>query len=99
MSASACSCAHRNLASGSVPALRFAHRPQLPALRALLTEGRPLAQDDATTQAALYHRLEGFAVRADPGSPLRAAHRRSTMASALVRAQLGDAAPVIARAT
>jgi hypothetical protein len=75
-----------------VPRLRFAHAARLPALRALLAEGRPLAHDDATISAALYHRLEGYAVRADLNSPLRAAHRRSAMGTALVRAQLSDAA-------
>jgi len=82
-----------------VPVLRFAHRAQLPALRALLTEGRPLPHDDAPTAAALYHRLEGYAVRADPTSPLRTAHRHSAMAAALVRARLREAAAAIAQAT
>jgi hypothetical protein len=82
-----------------VPVLRFAHRAQLPALRALLAESRPLPHDDATSAAALYHRLEGYAVRADATSPLRAAHRHSAMGSALVRAQLREAAGAIAQAT
>jgi hypothetical protein len=77
--------------------MRFAHSRQLPALTALLTEGRPLPRDDATTRAAAYHRLEGYAVRADPASPLLAAHRQSALASALVRAQLAGAAAAIAK--
>lgn len=81
-----------------MPALRFAHAAQLPALCALLTDGRPLPHDDATTAAALYHRLEGYAVHADPASPLRAVHRRNALGAALVRAQLGDAARAIAAA-
>jgi hypothetical protein len=75
-----------------LPRLRFAHAAKLPVLRALLAEGRPLPHDDATTAAALYHRLEGYAVRADRDSPMRAAHRHNAMATALVRAQLSDAA-------
>jgi hypothetical protein len=81
-----------------VPVLRFAHRAQLPALRALLADRRALPHDAATTDAALYHRLEGYAVRADPSSPLREVHRHSIMGAALVRAQLRDAAPVVAAA-
>jgi hypothetical protein len=80
-----------------VPALRFAHATQLPALAALLTEGRPLPHDAATTRAAAYHRLEGYAVRADPDSPLLDAHRQAALSSALVRTQLADAAHVIAK--
>jgi len=72
----------------TLPALRFARRAQLPALRALLIDGTPLPHDDATTAAALYHRLEGYAVRADPGSPLLSAHRQIALSTALVRAQL-----------
>jgi hypothetical protein len=81
-----------------VPALRFAHRARLPALRALLTGGAPLPHDDATTRAAAYHRLEGYAVRADPSSPLLAVHRQAALTSALVRAQLPGAAAAIAAA-
>ena len=81
-----------------MPRLRFAHRAALPSLRALLTEGRPLPTDDATTSAAAYHRLEGYAVRADPASPLLALHRQAALSSALVRAQLPDAARVITHA-
>jgi len=81
-----------------VPTLRFAHRAQLPALRALLTDGAPLPHGDATTRAAAYHRLEGYAVRADSGSPLLGVHRQAALASALVRAQLPAAAAAIAEA-
>jgi len=81
-----------------VPTLRFAHATQLPALDALLTEGHPLPRDAATTRAAAYHRLEGYAVRADPDSPLLDAHRQAALSSALVRAQLPDAAHVIGEA-
>jgi hypothetical protein len=80
-----------------VSTLRFAHATQLPALAALLTEGRPLPHDAATTRAAAYHRLEGYAVRADPDSPLLDAHRQAALSSALVRTQLADAAHVIAK--
>jgi Uncharacterised nucleotidyltransferase len=73
---------------GGAQRLRFARRAQLPALRALLIDGTPLPRDDATTSAALYHRLEGYAVRADPGSPLLSAHRQMALSAALVRAQL-----------
>jgi Uncharacterised nucleotidyltransferase len=82
-----------------VPRLRFAHRAQLPALRALLTEGRPLPHDDATTTAAAYHRLEGYAVRADPASPLLNVHRQAALGASLVRAQLPAAAQAIAAGT
>jgi hypothetical protein len=78
-----------------VPTLRFAHARHLPALCALLREGRPLAHDAGVTAAAAYHRLEGYAARADPSSPLLGAHRRSALASALVRAQLGSVAEVV----
>jgi hypothetical protein len=78
--------------------LRFAHAPHLPALCALLREGRPLARDAGVTAAAAYHRLEGYAARADPSSPLLGAHRRSALQTALVRAQLGSAAEVVKRA-
>jgi len=78
-----------------VPSLRFARRAQLPALRALLIDGTPLPRDDATTAAALYHRLEGYAVRADPGSPLLHAHRQIALSTALVRAQLPAAAQAL----
>jgi hypothetical protein len=78
-----------------VPRLRFAHAAQLPALRALLTDGRPLPHDDTTSAAAAYHRLEGYAVRADPASPLLAAHRQGALSSALVRAQLSTCAPAV----
>jgi hypothetical protein len=81
-----------------VPALRFAHAAQLPALRSLLAEGRPLPHDEATIAAAAYHRLEGYAVHADASSPLRDVHRRNALTAALVRAQLGDAARVISAA-
>jgi hypothetical protein len=81
-----------------VPSLRFAHASHLPALCALLREGRPLAHDAGVTAAAAYHRLEGYAVRADPSSPLLGAHRQSALASALVRAQLASVAGVVARA-
>ena len=79
--------------------MRFAHAAQLPALAALLTEGRPLPHDAATTRAAAYHRLEGYAVRADPASPLLDAHRQAALSSALVRAQLAQAAGTLADAT
>ena len=82
-----------------MPRLRFAHRAHLPAFRALLAAGEPLGHDDATTAAALYHRLEGYAVRADPASPLLHAHRQIALSSALVRAQLPGAARTIAAAT
>ena len=78
--------------------MHFAHAAQLPALTALLTEGRPLPHDCATTRAALYHRLQGYAVRADPASPLLDAHRQIALSTALVRAQLPDAARVVADA-
>ena len=78
--------------------LRFAHPAQLPGLTALLTDGRPLLLDEATTRAAAYHRLEGYAVRADPQSPLLGAHRQAALSSALVRAQLPAAAQAIADA-
>jgi hypothetical protein len=81
-----------------VPTLRFAHARHLPALCALLREGRPLAHDADVTAAAAYHRLEGYAAGADPSSPLLGAHRRSALASALVRAQLDSVAAVVARA-
>jgi hypothetical protein len=82
-----------------VPRLRFGHSAQLPALRALLARGQPLRHEDATTAAALYHRLEGYAVRADATSPLLGAHRHLALSTALVRAQLRDAAATIAAAT
>jgi hypothetical protein len=75
-----------------VPSLRFAHRSRLPALRALLRDGEPLPRDAATNAAAAYHRLTGYAVRADPQSPLLDAHRQTALGSALVRAQLPAAA-------
>jgi len=78
--------------------LRFAHSAQLPALVALLTEGRPLPHDEATTRAAVYHRLEGYAVRADPASPLLDTHRKAALSSALVRGQLAGAARIVANA-
>lgn len=81
-----------------MPSLRFAHRTQLPALRALLTHGRPLPRDEATTRAAAYHRLEGYAVRADPASPLLGAHRQAALSTALVRTQLPSAAHSVATA-
>lgn len=82
-----------------MPVLRFAFAAQLPVLRRLLVEGRPLPHDDTTTAAALYHRLEGYAVHADPSSPLRDPHRESAMTAALVRAQLRDAAIALAATT
>jgi len=82
-----------------VPRLRFAHSAQLRALRALLTYGRPLPRDDATTAAAAYHRLAGYAVRADPASPLVNVHRQAALDAALVRAQLPTAAAAIAAGT
>jgi hypothetical protein len=82
-----------------VPRLRFAHARQLPALKALLTEGRPLAHDDDVTRAAAYHRLGGYAVAADPQSPLRVAHTRAALAAALVHHEAPGVAAIIARAT
>jgi hypothetical protein len=76
-----------------VPKLRFAHSRQLPALRALLTEGRALAHDEDVTVAAAYHRLGGYASAADPRSPLRGAHTRAALGAALLRRE----APAIAR--
>ncbi len=81
-----------------MPRLRFAHSAQLPALRALLSHDRPLPHDDATTAAAAYHRLQGYAVRADPQSPLLGVHRQAALSTALVRAQLPAAAAGIGAA-
>src|SRR6476620_2774772 len=83
---------------GGMQRLRFAHSAQLPALIALLTDGCPLPHDEATTRAAAYHRLEGYAVRADAHSPLLDAHRQAARSSALGRAQLPGAAQAIADA-
>jgi hypothetical protein len=82
-----------------VSRLRFAHPARLPALRALLSGGQPVPHDDVTSAAVLYHRLEGYAVRADASSPLLGAHRQLALSTALVRAQLPDAARAIAAAT
>jgi hypothetical protein len=82
-----------------VPKLRFAHASQLPALRALLTEGRALAHDDDVTLAAAYHRLGGYAAAADPQSPLRGAHTRAALAAALVRREAPAVARIVADAT
>jgi hypothetical protein len=82
-----------------VPRLRFAHGRHLPALKALLTEGRPLAHDDDVTRAASYHRLGGYASAADPQSPLRRAHTRAALAAALVGREAPAVAQIVADAT
>lgn len=82
-----------------MPRLRFAHPAQLPALRALLTDGRALAHDDDVTLAAAYHRLGGYATAADPQSPLRPAHTRAALSAALVAREAPAIALAVAAAT
>lgn len=90
--------------------MRLPHRRQVPWLVALV-RGDPVvpADDDAFTEAALFHNLAGFAVRAlDAGrwrphrsaaERVRTTHAERTFATALLRLELAACAGVLAQAT